>query len=330
MLKTIIPDESAIITLAGSLRRDQLPLHEHTLLSTESLIRYFIAHQTNLIGNPGSCILSVVDSGKVYGYISCSLNEFDSGIFGFPCYQVNEIIVNESGTIKTWEIINSMLDGLKKTLLAKKGSFYLLFSLSNNTSESGSILNALVSSGCYYIHTLLTFCSKGERFDVPRPDNKLSLKIRIAGKEDAENVASLAKRSFKYSRFHLDPFLDKGKADYLHSVSAYNSLASGFSDIMFVAENNNKIIGYYSGKKHYYNELGVTVGKAIISAVDDSFRGFGIFNILDSSLLNWFADNTDFSEMGTYLINYPVHRTWIKKGIPLVRATHQISAFIKE
>ena len=117
----------------------------------------------------------------------------------------------------------------------------------------------------------------------------------------------------------------KENANRLLKDSAINSILNHYADVMYVAECEGKIIGYYSGKKQYINSLGISFGKAIISAVNSNYRGQGIFSLLDAWLLNWFIENTIIAEMGTYLANIPVHRTWIKKKLPLVRGIYQFS-----
>lgn len=329
MLEVIKPGKEIIGTLAHSLRRDQLQMHEHTFLGNEKLIENFLVRQMADLNSPGSICLSAMKGGKISGYVSFSRNDFDSEIFGFSCFQVNELIILEEEMNDISSVVKLLLESMGKLIAEGNNPCYYILGLNNNTRNVEKIFNALAASGCNYLHTLLTFASNGERFEIPSIKYGDDLRIRIAEEKDAEEVALLAQRSFSYSRFHLDPFLDQKASDRLHYVSARNSLLEGFADIMFVAEKDEKIIGYYSGKKKYYRELEKTIGKAVISAVDSAFRGQGVFAALDTYLLNWFADNTDFAEMGTYLINYPVHRVWIKKGLPLIRGTHQFSKMLK-
>jgi len=75
-----------------------------------------------------------------------------------------------------------------------------------------------------------------------------------------------------------------------------------------VAEIDGRIAGYYTGKKRYIKEFDRTLGEGIISAIDSQYRGRGVFTVLDNTILNWLADNSDFTEMGTYLGNFPVHK----------------------
>jgi len=203
---------------------------------------------------------------------------------------------------------------------------YFSYSLNNNVNDQDIIFNSLTGLKYHYIHTLLTFGSKGERFEQLKSKELVIRKVNIA---DAEAIAKLAQKSFSYSRFHLDPHLDNQKANILLSKSAINSVLDGFVDVMFVAEIKGKIAGYYSAKKKYIQEFELVIGDAVISAVGSEYQGKGIFSELDTHLLNWFSDNVNIAEMGTYLINYPVHRTWIKKGLRLVRGSHQFSKLVE-
>jgi hypothetical protein len=98
---------------------------------------------------------------------------------------------------------------------------------------------------------------------------------------------------------------------------------------MYIAEVDNNVVGYYSARKKYIPEFDMTFGDAIISAVDEKYRGKGIFSELNNCLLKWFNIHTDFAEMGTYISNIPVHRTWSKNGLSCIRGTYQLSYMIK-
>ncbi|MBN2863675.1 MAG: hypothetical protein JXN62_10960 [Bacteroidales bacterium] len=326
MKRTLADD---VYEIAASLRRDQLPMHEYGFLGDMVIKEYFISTGVKNLDKDSTFSLAATVNGRIAGYISCSRNDFDSDIFGFSCFNINDLIVLENAREKTGEIVRLLLKGMENILTARSRPTYYLISLNNNTGDCDKIFNTLSGEGCYYVHTLLTFVSYSENEKNRVSGKNDDIIIRTAGKKDAEEVATIARSAFRLSRFHMDPFLDNSRADLLHFVSARNSLLGDFTDIMFVAEKDKRIIGYYSGKKNYYRELGKTIGKAVISAVSDKFRGYGVFNKLDDALLNWFSENTDFAEMGTYLVNYPVHRTWITKGLPLIRGIHQFSKFIR-
>ena len=102
-----------------------------------------------------------------------------------------------------------------------------------------------------------------------------------------------------------------------------------YVDIMYVAEYKGAVVGYYSAKKKYIDELNSTIGEAVISAVNENYRGLGIFKSLNKELLKWFYINVDIAEMGTYISNIPVHKTWCNNGLSIVRGIHQLAIYFR-
>lgn len=309
--------------LTGTLKREQLAYQEYRNL-TDAQLRLFVQNKLLAANERDTSINRIAIRGaQIEGFIACTKDEFDSENFGFPCYRITDLYLNTIDFVSTKNTLFQLFKGIEKELQQHSSRFYLSFGLSNNIVNFDMIFNSLTSLEFYYIHTLLTFGSNNQTFDTAS-----SYTVREALNSDAKQVSELAEKSFRFSRFHLDPYLDDQKASGLLKKSAKNSILDKFVDVLFVAEIDGHIAGYYSGKKQYISEFGLTKGEAVISAVDSSFRGKKIFSEMDSHLINWFTQNTDFAEMGTYLINFPVHKTWINKGLPLVRGMHQFSKMI--
>lgn len=330
MLEILPFDESNISSILKLATRNQLQYHEYSDISDEQLKSYFKSKMINALNSTNSISLIVKSENEILGLISSFKDDFDSENFGFNCYKVTELMVFSDNYESTNLIITTLLKELELQLSRFSSKFYLSLSLNNNLSKVDYIFNSLVNNKFYYIHTLITFSSQKQTFEVKDFYPEQNINIRLAKESDAKQVAELAEKSFKYSRFHMDPFLDNALASNLLKKSAENSILQKFVDIMFIAEVKDKIVGYYSAKKKYIKEFDKTMGDAVISAVDSDYRGLGIFSKMDSHLLNWFADNTDFAEMGTYLVNYPVHKAWISKGLGLIRGVHQFSKIINK
>lgn len=328
MFKVETLEEKHLEIIASSCTRDQFQFGEYSFLNDRQLAKYLVSKALKSLKNIDTIAYVFISENKILGMLVCVKDVFDSGIFGFNCYRITDLLVFSQILSETNLIIHNLIFRAEKELIAKSHPVHLTFSLNNNIKNVDHIFNAMTDNKYYYIHTLLTFNSlknQQEALDY-YPEEKIS--IRVAKDSDSEQIADLARKSFKYSRFHLDPFLDNTRSNDLLSISAFNSIRNGFVDVMFVAEMNDKVVGYYSGNKNFINEFNKTVGNAVISAVDEDYRGLGIFSKLDSHLLNWFGRYTDFAEMGTYLINYPIHRTWINKKLSLIRGTHQFSKYI--
>jgi hypothetical protein len=325
MLKVVKLDKDHIDEVFRNFTRDQLPFHEYPFLSDEQLVDYYAKSLFKVCDTNNSGALAIVSEKKLQGLVICHKDAFDSENFGFPCYKVTDLLVFSEEYNNVVRIVDLLFDSLEEELISISKPFYLTLSLNNNTRTTNSIFNALTARNFYYIHTLLTFCNLNRHFDASTHYEKEGITIRIAGPEDAEQVSDLAQRSFKLSRFHMDPFLNNEAANILLGISAKNSILQHFVDVMFVAEINKKVVGYFSAKKRYISEFERMVGESGISAIDENFRGRGIFAKLNAHILNWYSDNTSFAELGTYLANYPVHKTFINCGLGLIRGSHQFS-----
>lgn len=303
--------------------RSSLDYFEYKFLHESELKSFFQHGLENTIHQDISETFVAVRKQTPLGFVTISKNEYDSHFFGFPCFQLRTYVFSDSFE-EVNKILNTLLCSVEAYCSQNNKDFYIYLSLNNNSFNCTQILNSLLGLGYYLVNTLLTF-SVGEQRNFEIENEFNGVQIREVTKEDVEAVSSLAARSFQFSRFHMDPFLENEKANLLIKTSAENSILHGFVDVMFVAEKEGQIAGYYSAKSKYIKEYNKTVGISVISAVDSKFRGMGIFNQLDNHILRWYIDNCDFSEVGTYLGNIPVHRTWVNKKLKIVRGTYQLS-----
>lgn len=311
------------------IHRSQLQYNEYSFISIDQLKEYYKNKIINQLSKTDTLAYAVVSNQSIIGVIICEKEVFDTENFGFDCFRISDLLVFSSDIQIVNNAVNLLVGAIEDEISRKSSPYYLNFSLNNNCYNFDIIFNCLVKKDFYFIHTLLTFGAKGEMFEVDSSKNNEDVIIRDVTEKDVVEVGRLAQSSFYYSRFHLDPFLDNAKAGALLKRSAENSILNKFVDIMYVAEINGTVVGYYSAKKKFIPEFNMTIGDAVISAVDSRHRGKGIFSKLDARLLNWFAENTDFAEMGTYLANSPIHKSWINKKLRLIRGVHVFSKYVK-
>jgi GNAT superfamily N-acetyltransferase len=325
---SIIPIKEIDDNLISLIPESDRDYSEYKEVSSDQRNSYLRNKLNGIFSDKDNISFMLRDDCEVKAIWIITKERFDSEIFGIPIYKIDYLAILDKDKEKWKKIIQSSLEQIRKDLSKFCKGAYFLVGLNTNSSNMPHLLNTLISSGFYYIHTLITFgMSKNEFNNLALPGDS-NILIRIVKNTDVRDIINLAKKSFKYSRFHLDPFLDKTKANLLLSTSARNSILKGFVDIMYVAEFEGKVIGYYSAKKKYIPELNLKVGYAVISAVDEDYRGHGIFKELNKNLLRWFYKNTDIAEMGTYIANTPVHRTWSKNGLKVIRGTHQLATMI--
>lgn len=324
-VKAIIAEPGLIPPLPA---REHIRYGEYNSISDEALFAWFAGKQKTWSQPPYGYTIAAISEDKIVGWIRCDTDHFDSETFGFPCMHMTTPYLFTECDEDADAIVKTMLKELERELKKEYGKVHLRCGIGNAPLKNSYILNSAIAAGFVYIQTLLTFVLPEGR-DMPAPPEQYGdLIIRPSVADDAKHVANIAGSSFMYSRYHMDPFLDNSKADNLLYNSARNSIIEGFADTVFVAELKGKIVGYYSGKKLQEPASGKVAGEAVISAVDSDSRGLGVFSKLDDHLLYWFCKNVDFAEMGTYLINRPVIRTWVGKQLPIIRGTHQLSKLI--
>ena len=299
--------------------------HEYKLITSASLRDLYYAKLIRQCESDNAEIIVTESKGTINGFAVIESEPFDSEIFGYAIYKCKTIITLSKELAHKQESLNKLISNIDEFIQRKHKRAYLLISLNNNNPDNILAMNIFMKHAYYYLHTLITFSFQKDEFNKLHFSGNNEVVIRPARAEDVDKIVWLASNSFHFSRFHLDPYLDKKKANELLGKSAYNSIIDHFVDIVFVAVLNDQVVGYYSAKKHYIPKLSLTYGEVVIVAVDQKVRGRGIFKALNREMISWFHTNTDFAEMGTYLGNIPVLRTWTKNGLSIVRGTHQLS-----
>lgn len=101
------------------------------------------------------------------------------------------------------------------------------------------LLSILEDAGFRLADTNIQLQKKIEQIEMSAPSN-----IHFARSNDETLVRKLAKNSFKFSRFHLDPHISKKMADHLKSAWAGNYFLGQRGDAMIVAETSSGIGGF--------------------------------------------------------------------------------------
>jgi hypothetical protein len=321
-------DPKMVDSILDIIHKTQLQFHEYSLISDVQLKKYYKNNLLNKLNNSEQIAFGVYHHTQIAGTIICVKDPFDSVCFGFDCYRITDLLIFESDLHCIIETVHLLVSTLESELKTRSIKYHINLSINNNCYNVSQIFNSLIYCGFYFIHTLLAFSYAGEKVEASDKVPLAGLSIRKVKESDTNQIAEIAQTSFTYTRFHLDPFLDNDKAAFLIKKSAVNSILEGYADIMYVAEIEDKVVGFHCAKKRNIPELEKTIGEVLFTAVDSAYTGLGIFSKLDSNLLNWFAKHTDISEMGTFLVNSHMHKTWIGKKLRLIRGTHKFSKFV--
>ena len=178
-----------------------------------------------------------------------------------------------------------------------------LFCYAKVNVEDHRAIHLLEKLGFNLVDTRIVF-EKSLTFDGPlRKEGEL----RFAVSEDRQGVRKVARQSFRYSRFHLDPYIPKAIADEVKADWAENYFAGTRGDNMVVAQLDSEIIGFLL--------LLYVEGDLVIDliAVDARFRRMGIardmINFTQSAIMGF-----QRIVVGTQVANLPSIRLYEKMG----------------
>lgn len=139
-----------------------------------------------------------------------------------------------------------------------------------------------------------------------------AFQIRKFREEDVREIVEIARRGFKnyIDRFHLDPILEQQHCDTLYAEWARNS-CRGYADEVFVAESEEKVLGFNTIKFHKDVEkfTQIRVGEYELVATHPEARRLGVFpNIVDHAW-NFLVSNADVIMAKTLASNFRVLRS---------------------
>jgi GNAT superfamily N-acetyltransferase len=139
--------------------------------------------------------------------------------------------------------------------------------------------------------------------------------VRAAVPQDREAVADIARRGFKFSRFHLDPQIPRALADEIKAQWAENFFRGQRGDTMVVAEVGGKPGGFL---QLLHADDGALVIDLIAVAAGHRGKGIG------SAMIAWAAQHASGSRMrvGTQAANVGSLRFYENLGFRTVATAY--------
>lgn len=315
--------EEIILKLKNEIISTDLFLGEYDVFSNSKHLK-FIENQLKAKGN--SFFVSVKDAHKNEAWAIISLNKFDTSIFGFSVVNIDHIFISnnfDSGFVLLFEKI--------KLFFRKEQIKYATLSVNTNYNLCSNLVNDSIKNGFYYLNTLVVFGVTKRNFNQLdlRSEAKEGIVIRNSVSSDFESLSLIAQESFKLDKYHLDSNLSNEKCDLLHYESFKNSFYNGFVDQILVAEYNNIPVGYCSIKIRKIDEYEIDYGIPVIAAVNENYRGLGIYQSLEKERTIRLNELAEISEYGTYINNIPIHSVFTKRKMKLIKGIIQLAYFEK-
>jgi dTDP-4-amino-4,6-dideoxy-D-galactose acyltransferase len=140
--------------------------------------------------------------------------------------------------------------------------------------------------------------------------------VRLARPEDEQAVVALARRSFRFSRFHLDPELDDRIADEIKAQWVANFFRGRRGDRLIVADSASGVAGFLLALEEQDGTMVID-----LVAVDEEQRGRGIAADMTRLAQGCFPGLSRM-RVGTQLANTAALRAYQKLGFTVSSAAY--------
>tara|TARA_B110000285_G_scaffold75938_1_gene87443 strand:- start:268 stop:1017 length:750 start_codon:yes stop_codon:yes gene_type:complete len=240
------------------------------------------------------------------------LSSIDTNRFGFKIAKVNSF--NESPEI--------LLPKLKEA------GFKLI--ISRIDSNKLILINRLEDLGFRIKDNPVTYKYYLKNFDLEKLNHlNTSFKIREYQKGDEHSIIKIAEESFNgYGHYFANDLLDKTACLEVYKNWALRSCQDkNVADMVFVAENNNDIAGFFTLKKHNENHLLYAVSG--LGAVAKKHRGQDVFKMLMIKGLTWgLENNLERIEHNVLTTNYSVNSTLSSLGFKIRQSFNTLHCWL--
>lgn len=177
--------------------------------------------------------------------------------------------------------------------------------------DQTGLLHHLQSSGFMLADILLGFACNPQEITSLSQEPPLANTIRSSIPDDCPAVAAIAENSFRWSRFHRDPFILETKANLIKRRWTENFFSGQRGQSLLVAEENGQIHGFLlaleTEREHIIDLI----------AVAPEGQGRGIGQALVHHFLIRAREKSKMAAVGTQAANIPSVRLYEKLGFRL-------------
>ena len=290
------------------------PLAHHPNQNSPDLFTITAGRVIRTLESDKGAAWMMVQQNRTQGFTSLSMLPWDSQQIGVTAGRI-DYLVAEGAYQHQHETKKALLRHAINEA-TRRGIWHLSVRVDSNDLSS---LHVLEEAGFITVDNILTYALDLCDHRIESREHRVS--IREATEADSERAGHLALSVYSKDRFHSDPFINKDRADQLHSEWIRNSCKGIAADVVFVAESEQQLLGFISCKvqRDTAKQFGQTIGTIVLVGCDENARGRGIGHSLTMSALNWFKNQgCDVVHVGTQLRNLPASRLYQKCGFRLV------------
>lgn len=181
-------------------------------------------------------------------------------------------------------------------------------------SDRIDLVRELGAAGFYVVD--LNVVLARARADHSPPLDVTGVAVKDATPEHYAAALDIAERSFRYSRFHLDPLISRTAADRVKREWIRSYVEGRRGERLMLAHGDGQVLGFLAVLAS--NEEGRRVRTIDLIAVAPHAQGRGVGTALVSSFIERYAD-CDRLEVGTQAANIPSLALYQRCGFRVAR-----------
>lgn len=269
----------------------------------------------DFLASGSSLALVAMRGGQTEGLVVGGENDWESRVLGHRTGVVHHLLGEPRSPRR-----NEILEQLVAAAVNWAGGRDIRLLTCRMPADDLPAIHALERRGFLLMDTLVDCCFDARRVpfsQVSPPGPPADVSLRLARPDDVEELASVARASFRshFGRYHADERIGPALATRVYEEWA-RSAASGYADWICVAEAGGRIAGYSVWKRPSAREreLRVRVGHYSISGIHPAFSGRGLFTALTYEGMKLLQGVSDVVEGPTHVSNHGVQRGYSRLG----------------
>jgi ribosomal protein S18 acetylase RimI-like enzyme len=182
------------------------------------------------------------------------------------------------------------------------------------------IVRQLSSLGFYVVDVNVVF----ECRPTPVVSSESTVEVVLARPQDESAVLEIAESCFRYSRFHLDPLIEKRKADRIKRSWMQSYFDGARGESVLVARQGSQIVGFLGVLSA--SQVGQSCHVIDLLGVHPDHQGCGVGDRLTKAFLDRASHAVSLVRVGTQAANVPSVRLYEKNGFRLAESTYVLHA----
>jgi RimJ/RimL family protein N-acetyltransferase len=138
--------------------------------------------------------------------------------------------------------------------------------------------------------------------------------------EDESRVVEIARNCFRYSRFHLDPYVPRFTADAVKAEWVRSYLEGRRGDRLFIARADGQPVGFLAALVQ--DDSAVATAVVDLIGVANTHQGRGVGAALVRAFADYYRNRCGRLQIGTQVANIPSLRMCQKCGFSVTGSTY--------